>query len=148
MEKKIIDTREYVSMLRDLTENGKEVGMPVFGNSMSPFLVNERDYIYFKKPDRELRPGDMVFYQRRNGQFIMHRICKVKPEGYYIIGDAHTVIEGPVLEEQIFALIYKVRRKGKVIGPEDFWWKFFQNVWIHVIPIRPIFHKLYRLVKR
>ena len=148
MEKKIIDTREYVSMLRDLTEQGKEVGMPVFGSSMSPFLVNERDYIYFKKPDRELKAGDMVFYQRPNGRFIMHRICKVKPEGYYIVGDAQTEVEGPVLREQIFALIFKVKRKGKIIGPEDFWWKFFKNVWIHVIPFRPFFHKVYGIIKK
>ena len=148
MNKKIINTREYVSTLRELTEQGKEVGMRIAGNSMVPFLVHERDYIYFRKPDRDLKKGDMIFFQRRDGSFIMHRIYRVKPEGYYIVGDNQTVIEGPVAREQIFALITQVKRKGKMIGPEDFCWKFFEHVWINMIPLRPLAGRLYRLFKR
>ena len=42
----------------------------------------------------------------------MHRIYNVKNEEYYLIGDAQTVIEGPIQREQIFAIIIKVKRKG------------------------------------
>ena len=145
---KIIDTREYVSTLRELTEQGKEVGMRIAGNSMVPFLVHERDYIYFKKPDRELKKGDMVFFQRLDGAFVMHRICKVKPEGFYIVGDNQTMIEGPVKREQIFALITQVKRKGKMIGPDDFCWKFFEKVWIHVILLRPFLGNVCKAFKK
>lgn len=148
MNKKIIDTREYVATLRELTEQGKEVGMRIAGNSMVPFLVHERDYIYFKKPDRDLKKGDMVFFQRMDGAYVIHRIYKVKPEGYYIVGDNQTMIEGPVKKEQIFALITQVKRKDKLIGPDDFCWKFFEKVWINVISVRPLVGKLYRIVKR
>ena len=140
---RIIDTVEYVSVLRELTEAGQEVSMRISGNSMSPFLIHGRDSICFRKPDRPLKAGDMVFFQRLSGQFVMHRICKVRPEGYYIIGDAQQVIEGPVQREQIFALINKVNRKGKLIGPGDCWWEFFAHVWLNVIPLRRIFVKLY-----
>lgn len=140
---RIIDTVEYVSVLRELTEAGQEVSMRISGNSMSPFLIHGRDSICFRKPDRPLKAGDMVFFQRLSGQFVMHRICKVRPEGYYIIGDAQQVIEGPVQREQIFALINKVNRKGKWIGPGDFWWEFFAHVWLNVIPLRRTFVKLY-----
>ena len=140
-----VDTKEYVSVLRELVEDEREVSLLVSGSSMSPFLAHQRDYIYFKKPDRELRKGDMVFYQRRNGQFIMHRICKAAPEGYYIVGDAQTEIEGPVAREQIFAVITRVRRKGKWLQKGDFWWDFFEKVWIHIIPFRPIIRKMYSL---
>lgn len=67
MERKLVDTREYVSVLRELTEAGHEVSMLISGNSMSPFLAHERDTIWFKRPDRELKKGDMVFYQRKAG---------------------------------------------------------------------------------
>ena len=144
MNRKIIDTREYVSVLRELTEEGKEVSMRIAGNSMVPFLVHERDYIYFKKPDRILRKGDMVFYQRRDGSFVMHRICKVKDGQYYMVGDGQTVIEGPIEEYQIFALITQVNRKGKISKPGDFCWDFFEKIWINLIPYRPILSKIYR----
>lgn len=140
---KVVDTREYVGMLKELIEEGREVSMLIAGSSMSPFLIHERDMIYFKKPDRELKKGDMVFFQRRSGQFIMHRIWKVRPEGYYIVGDAQTQIEGPVERDQIFARITKVRRKGKWLEPGDFWWEFFEHVWLHMIPLRHVLMRWY-----
>ena len=45
---KVVDTREYVGMLKELTEEGREVSMLIAGSSMSPFLIHERDMIYFK----------------------------------------------------------------------------------------------------
>lgn len=140
---RIVDTREYVSALRELVEEGKEVSMLIAGSSMAPFLVHRRDYIYFKKPERNLRKGDMVFLERDSGQYVMHRIWKVKPDGYYIVGDAQNEIEGPVREEQIFAIITKVRRKNQWIAPGDFWWEFFEHIWIRMIPVRRIVMKLY-----
>lgn len=145
---KKVDTKEYVSMLRELTESGKEVSMLIAGSSMSPFLIHERDSICFKKPDRTLRRGDMVFYQRPGGQYVMHRIYKVSAEGYYIVGDAQQDIEGPVKREQIFALITKVRRKGKWIAPGDFWWEFFEHVWIRMVPVRRLIIGSYTKMKR
>ena len=145
---KKVDTKEYVSMLRELTESGKEVSMLIAGSSMSPFLIHERDSICFKKPDRKLRRGDMVFYQRTSGQYVMHRIYKVSSEGYYIVGDAQQDIEGPVKREQIFALITRVRRKGKWIAPGDFWWEFFEHVWIRMVPVRRLIIGSYTKMKR
>ena len=110
---------------------------------MSPFLGHARDTIYFQKPDRKLRRGDIVFYQRLGGQFVMHRICRVTEDGYYMVGDAQTEIEGPLKREQIFALITKVNRKGKWIGPGNFWWEFFEHVWIRMIPLRPMICRFY-----
>lgn len=114
---KVIDTREYVSVLKQLTDDGREVSMRIAGNSMAPFLIHERDTIFFRKPEAKLKKGDMVFFKRRNGQYIMHRIHHVKPDGYYIVGDAQCMIEGPVAGEQIFAVVTKVIRKGKTIQP-------------------------------
>ena len=145
---KKVDTKEYVSMLRELTESGKEVSMLIAGNSMSPFLIHERDSICFKRPDRTLRRGDMVFYQRTSGQYVMHRIYKVSAEGYYIVGDAQQDIEGPVKREQIFALITRVRRKGNWSAPGDFWWEFFEHVWIRMVPVRRLIIGAYTKMKR
>ena len=143
-----LDTRAYISTLRELTEEGHEVNLLISGSSMSPFLIHTRDTIYFKKPDRELKKSDIVFYERENGQFVVHRICKVTPEGYYIVGDAQTDIEGPVKREQIFAIVTKVKRKDKWIVPGDFWWEFFARVWVNMIPLRPLFIKVYGVFYR
>ena len=145
MIERVVDTNEYVTVLRELAEEGRVVSMLIAGSSMSPFLCHNRDYIYFTKPDRELRRGDMVFYQRDTGQYVMHRIYKRKKDDYYMVGDAQTQIEGPLRGDQIFARIIKVKRKGRIIEPGNFWWEFFEHVWIRIIPLRKVIEKLYSL---
>ena len=120
-----VNTGEYVSILKELTKEGKEASLLISGSSMSPFLIHQRDTIYFRHPDRALKRGDMVFYQRANGQYVMHRIYKKRPEGLYLVGDNQTVIEGPLNENQVFALVCAVKRKGKMLYPGSFWWEFF-----------------------
>lgn len=146
MQMKTVDTRSYISVLRELVEEGRTVSMIISGSSMAPFLIHQRDAIYFKKPDRPLKAGDMVFYQRKSGQFVMHRIYKIRPEGFYLVGDGQTQIEGPLQERCIFALIISVRRKGKVINPGNFWWEFFEHIWRRVIPWRRMLMDIYAKV--
>lgn len=146
MDVKQVDTREYVSVLREIAEEGKVVSMLIAGSSMAPFLCHNRDYIYFTKPERELRRGDMVFYQRDSGQYVMHRIYRVKHEGYYMVGDAQTQIEGPLRRDQIFAVITQVKRDGEMIRPGDFWWEFFEHIWIRIVPARRIVTALYGML--
>lgn len=142
-----MDTYEYVTALRQLVQEGHEVCTRISGGSMAPFLVHRRDMIFFRSPCRPLKPGDMVFYQRRSGHYVMHRIYKIKNGGYYLAGDAQTVIEGPLDRDQIFGLVTRVRRKGKLIGPGNFWWFFFAQVWRRILPLRPYVLALYsRLV--
>lgn len=135
---KMMDTRAYVGMLKELVEQGREVRMVISGSSMAPFLIHGRDSIFFRAPARELRKGDIVFYERPGGQFVVHRICRVHADGYDIIGDAQTEIEHHVQRKQIFARVTKVERKGKILVPGTFWWEFFAQVWIRIIPLRPI----------
>ena len=145
---KTVDTNSYVSVLRDLIDEGREVGLLISGSSMEPFLKHQRDYICFKAPDRELAAGDMVFYQRGNGQYIMHRIYKVAPEGYYLVGDHQVEIEGPLDRAQIFALVTKVKRNGRWIGPKDPAWNFFARLWPRTVGVRSVTGRVKRKLKR
>lgn len=145
---KTVETRQYVALLEELAKKNETVGVPVTGFSMSPFLANERDQVFFQRPDRPLKRGDIVFYKRSNGQYVLHRIWKATPEGYYIIGDAQTQIEGPVKQTQIFGLVTQIRRKGKLIGPGSLWWQFFAKIWIRIVPARPALLRLYTGIHR
>ena len=118
---KMMDTRAYVGMLKELVEQDREVRMVISGSSMAPFLIHGRDSIFFRAPERELRKGDIVFYERPGGQFVVHRICRVHADGYDIIGDAQTEIEHHVQRKRIFARVTKVERKGKILVPGTFW---------------------------
>ena len=141
-----VDTQEYVSILKELVEEGNQVSLLISGSSMAPFLIHHRDTVCFKKPDRALKEGDIVFYRRANGQYVMHRIRRIRQDGYYLIGDAQTQTEGPLKREQIFGLITAVKRKDKLIRPGDFWWEFFARVWLRIIPLRGLIRRLYTVI--
>ena len=143
---KKVDTREYITVLEDLLRNQKSVKVPVSGNSMSPFLISERDCVLVQTPKHPLKKGDIVLFKRNSGQFILHRICKIQNGEFYILGDAQTMIEGPVQREQIIGLVVKARRKGIWIDEGDCGWRFFQHVWIRIIPLRPFLRYMYGLV--
>lgn len=149
MNKRTVDIHEYMPVLWELIAQGKEVSVTITGNSMSPFLVHGRDQILIEKPPAHLKKGDMGFFQRSNGAYVMHRICRVDGQGnYWFVGDGQTMIEGPVEREQIFGIVTAVSRKGKWIGPGAFWWEFFRKVWLRVIPLRPWCCRFYEMLRR
>lgn len=129
------DTQTYLTMLRELTEAGKEVSLTVFGSSMFPFLTDRRDTVLFSKPKTPLQKGDIVFYQRAGGQFVLHRICEIQGGLLKISGDAQWALE-PVPADRVFARVDKVCRNGRWIGPDSRIWKFFQHTWVTCLPIR------------
>lgn len=147
--KKVVNTEAYMHVIREIISEGHEVSLLITGNSMNPFLADGRDTILIRKPERLLKKGDMVFYRRKNGQYVMHRICRVQEDesgrrDYYMIGDAQQEREGPIGEHMIFGLISMVRRKGKWIGKGNFWWEFFEHIWLYMIPLRGWIMGIYR----
>jgi len=147
-EVRSVDTTEYVNVLRSLTEEGKECRILVTGSSMAPFLIHGRDYAFFKKPDRDPKRGDIVFYQRKNGAYILHRVLRVHDGSFDMIGDNQSEVEKNIGRDQIFAVVTKVSRKGRMIGPGDFWWKFFAGFWLAVIPFRRFLAGAYARIVR
>lgn len=143
-----MDARTYLPVLMDLLDQGRQVTLTVTGGSMAPFLVHGRDAICFCRPKGRLRRGDMAFFRRADGSYIMHRVCRVSPEGYFLVGDAQQAVEGPVAPEQVFAVVTKVRRKGRWIGPEDGWWRFFAGPWLWLLPVRPLLRRGYGALRR
>jgi len=141
-----LDTREYISTLRDLVREGHDVSLIVSGSSMSPFLIHHRDTIIFGPVEGPLRRGDMVFYERPTGQFVMHRVRRVCTEGLYLIGDAQTQTEGPLPPSCVFAIVKAVRRKGRLLDKKSWQWRFFATIWLRIIPFRPLIIKIYRRI--
>lgn len=148
MNSRVVANEAYLSVIRELLEEGKEVALTISGNSMSPFFIHERDKVLLGPVQERMKKGDMAIFQRENGQYILHRICRVsEKDQYFFVGDAQTWIEGPIRREQIFGKVKAVCRKGKWLKPGDFWWEFFAHVWIRMIPVRRPICKCYSFLR-
>ena len=135
--RRIVDIHTYLPVLIDIIKSGKDVSVTVTGSSMAPFLAHLRDSIIVSPPPRQFHRGDMVFFQRQDGSYVMHRIHHLKEGKLYLVGDNQTEIEGPIDPEQVFGIVRKVIRNGKLLQKGDFWWDFFEKAWIRIVPLRP-----------
>ena len=145
---KVIDTESFLSVLCDLAQEGRTVSTVVSGGSMLPFLSGNRDYVYLEAPKRKLRKGDIVLFRRANGDFVLHRIKKIKNNDFYLLGDRQYGVEGPVKREQISALAVGARRKGKEITEKSPVWIFYSKVWINLVFLRPFAFRVVSFLHR
>lgn len=149
-----VDAETYLAEVKKIIEAGREVSLIITGGSMLPFLANERDRILVSRIEEPLKKGDMAFFRRDNGKYVMHRIRRIKPdkgkggEQYFFIGDAQRITEGPVRRDQIFGVITAVCRKGKWLRPGDFRWEFFRVIWLRIIPFRHVLMRIYGMLVR
>lgn len=136
-KKRRVHTEAYLSCMRELLDKGQSVSVPVTGGSMSPFLANGRDWVRLEPVGNFLKKGKIALYQQKGGRYLLHRVCRIENgRRFYFIGDAQTCEEGPIEQEQIAGVVGMVYRKGQWIGPGDFWWEFFEHIWLHLIPMR------------
>lgn len=145
---KTISTQKLIPFMQELLSEGKNVVFTVKGGSMVPFLGDIRDSAVVSPIKSPLEKGDIVFYRRRNGDYVMHRIYRIKGGKYYMVGDAQTEIEGPLDREQIFGVINEVVRKGKKIKNGDPFWNFFKYVWLFLRPFRRMILRIYGIFRR
>lgn len=143
-----VDTREYVSHLKQLLEDGNEVVVPIAGRSMEPFLRDQRDRVLLKRPADCPGIGDIVFYQRESGQYVLHRIYKKTADGWYMMGDHLTEPEGPVMTDAIFAVAAEVERNGRWIMTDAFSWRIAGTLWRLLYPFRASVRTLKRMIRR
>ena len=119
----------------------------ITGGSMTPFLVGGRVTVYLSRLTRPARRGDMLLYRRRNGTYVLHRVYRAE-ETLTMVGDAQTELEPGICPSQVMAIVTRVERKGKSLGPGAFWWEFFEEVWLRMIPVRRGIMKLYAAVRK
>ncbi len=125
------------------------------GFSMMPLLRQKKDVIEIRKKE----PGrckrfDVVLY-KRGKKYILHRILKVLPDGYLIAGDHLRTLERDIKDKDILGVMTRMNRNGKVITPENKWYKLYINLWCRPYHIRMLylhiemfFRRCYGFVKR
>ena len=140
---RVIEPRLLTEQLPQLLQEAESVPLVISGSSMVPFLVHGRDTVYLSKVAQPLKKGDMIFYRRRGGQYVLHRICKVRDGSYDLVGDGQVAIERGIRPEQILAVVKAVRRKGKLLRKGSFLWEFFEHIWLVLRPFRPGIIRVY-----
>ncbi|MCQ2431352.1 MAG: hypothetical protein MJ175_01975 [Clostridia bacterium] len=120
---------------------------PNVGTSMMPLLRQHRDLMVIrKKPEGGLKRYDAVLF-RRGPQYVLHRILKIREDGYEICGD-NQVVKEFVKEEQIIGVLSAVVRDGKEIPVTNPGYRMYVHLWCDFFPIRCFLLRAGRKLKR
>lgn len=121
------------------------------GRSMLPLLREGRDVLLIETaPD--YRVGDAVLFRRPGvqgrGAYVLHRILRIGPEGYWIVGDNCTDGE-TVARENVLGVLTGVRRGGKrMLRSTDPLYRLYVACWCRPYRLRFLILRLLRFARR
>lgn len=104
--------------MKEVIESGGEFTFYPHGTSMMPLVREGVDRVVLIKADT-VKKGDVVFYQRDNGQFVLHRVVKVKNGEYVMCGDNQVALEQGITDKHVLAKMKAVLRDGNVIDESN-----------------------------
>ncbi len=130
-----------------LASTGKLIYTNV-GNSMMPLIKQNRDLIIIEPVQGRLKKYDVPLYKRDSGQYVLHRILKVRKQDYVICGDNRSTKEYGITDQHIIGVLTGVIRKQKMIKVTDFKYKLYVHLWCDLFPIRAFIVRVTNKIKR
>ena len=146
MSKQQFKLSEYDDTIRAVLDSGGEFRMYPKGTSMLPLLREGRDSISLIKPTNKLKNGDIAFYRRENGAYILHRVIKTDST-YTMCGDNQLTLEQGITDEQIIGIVYKIFRDDKPLSDKNLLYRCYLLLW-RSFYIRRIYFRLRRIFNR
>ena len=104
------------------------------GVSMWPMLRNRRDTIVVRPAAGRLNRYDVALY-RAHGNYVLHRVVRVLPEGYIIIGD-NCITEEHVEDSQVLGVLSEFYRGDKHVGMAGLPYRAYVWLWVTTAPAR------------
>lgn len=147
--KRLVSLAELEPILRQTLEAGGSVRLPVTGTSNLPVLAPDRDLVTLVKAEQPLKKGDLPLYKRDSGQFVLHRVVSVQADGCYCCcGDHQWKKERGIRPDQILGVVSEIRRKNREFSAENPRYRFWIQLWVHLLPCRRPLVRIYHAVER
>ena len=143
MDKKTVPNDILIPEIGKLLAEGREVEMRPKGNSMLPFIRQEKDSVVLLKKDN-VEVGDIVL-ARTGGRFVLHRVYKVAGVALTLMGDGNVFGTESCTKEDVLGTVIKIIRPGgkNVIPSKGKLWKalrpvrryllaFYRRIWTRI----------------
>ena len=130
-----------------LAQNGKLIYTNV-GDSMMPLIRQDKDLLIIEKVNGRLQKYDVPLYRRDSGQYVLHRILKVRENDYVICGDNRWHKEYGISDRHIIGVLTGIVRNGKTISVTDKKYQLYVHLWCDFFPIRAFVIRARGFIKR
>ena len=119
------------------------------GYSMYPLFIPGRDEALIQQTDgTDCHRNDEVLYRRDQGILVLHRICRITSDGFYMVGDNQYEVEGPLRQDQIIGKLIAVNRNSREFTVGNPFYKFVSSLWLFMLPVRPFCFKLSAFLRK
>lgn len=117
--------------LEQLLREGNIIRIKPQGYSMYPLFIPERDEALIQQTDyTDCHRNDVVLYRRDQGILVLHRICRITSDGFYMVGDNQYEVEGPLRQDQIIGKLIAVNRNSREFTVGNPFYKFVSSLWL------------------
>lgn len=118
------------------------------GDSMMPLIRQGKDLLIIESTNGPLKKYDIPLYKRDNGQYVLHRILKVRKNDYVICGDNRWHCEYGISDRHIIGVLTTVIRDGKEVDFSGWKYKLYVHLWCDFFYVRMLLLFLKVLPKR
>ena len=115
---------------------------------MRPLIRQGRDLLVIKKPTGRLKKYDVPLYRRDSGQYVLHRILRVRENDYVICGDNRWHIETGITDQNIIGVLTAIIRDGKKLPVTDWRYRLYAHLWCDLFPLRAFVLRGWHVLKR
>lgn len=114
LNKPNVSLTEFWPVMKEVIDSDGEFAFYPNGTSMLPLIRQGVDQVILVKAN-DIKKGDVVLYLRDNGQFVLHRIVKVKKGEYVMCGDNQFDLEYGITDKHILAKMKSFIRDEQTI---------------------------------
>ena len=118
------------------------------GDSMMPLIKEGRDLLVISAVNGRLKKYDVPLYKRDSGQYVLHRIIKVRKSDYVICGDNRYHKEYGITDRHIIGVLTAVIRNGKEISVTNRRYRLYVHVWYFLFPVRAFIMRARNVIRR
>lgn len=131
----------------EIKKSGKIIYTNV-GDSMMPFIRQGRDVLIISRAEGRLKRYDIPLYKRDSGQYVLHRILKVRENDYIICGDNRFIREYGITDRHIIGVLTGIIRDGREIPLTDRKYRIYVHLWCDFFPLRAFIIRIRHFLKR
>lgn len=142
-----IPNATIIPCIADFVSQGRSVTLRIAGNSMSPMLRHERDFVVLSPfTSADIRKGAVVLARVMPDVYVVHRIHRVSPDGTLILmGDGNIGTTEQCTTSDVLAIASAFKRKGAHISTRSLTWRLYSALWTHTpLLLRRIFLAIQR----
>lgn len=118
------------------------------GDSMMPLIKQGRDVLVISAVNGRLKRYNIPLYKRDSGQYVLHRILKVRKNDYVICGDNRCNKEYGITDRHIIGVLSGIIRDGREIPVTDIKCRIYAHLWCDLFPVRVLIIRIRQIFKR